>query len=145
MVTRLFVDVQNRKLLESAGSTAPTNLPAVYREDNWRLVLSPLSPTENIATPYAPADAAAYSLRVAIGTAAAQLAFTDAAGWTWDAASKSWSGAIDLDTPALAAALSGVDSINSELELEVEGPTPGLFLTLFQGKITINNDIIQHP
>ena len=173
MVTRLYVDIVNRRLVESASSSSPANLPAVFLGDTWRVSVGLFLPTNNFATPLAVwgngsniAEGGAlygefgaqYTLRCAIGTAAAPL--VDVASWTWhpfDAADPdtlsdpslfTFTGEIPLDGAPLAAALLGLESLASELEFEIEGPLPagaGKYSTILQAPITIHADIIKHP
>lgn len=173
MVTRLHIDIVNRRLVESATSSSPANVPAVFLGDTWRVSVGLFTPTNNFATPLAAwgmgpniaeggtlfgESASLYRLRCAVGTGAATLVAVSVFAWNaLDAADPdayfnpalfTFSGEIPLDGAPLAAALLGLESLTSELEFELEGPLPagaGKYSTILQAPITIHADIIKHP
>ena len=67
MKLKLFVDIFNRKLVTSATSDFPVQLPSIFREDHIELEIMLLEPTGNLTNPLSTVDISALSIQVAIG------------------------------------------------------------------------------
>ena len=69
MELKLYVATFNRKLVKSATSDFPVTLPALFREDTVRMVITLLEPTGNFTAPMQIVDVSDIDIAVGIGVA----------------------------------------------------------------------------
>ena len=67
MNLKLFVDIDNRKLVKSKTSDFPVNMATLFREDWIDLEITLLEPTGTITSPLSVVDVSNLSIKVAIG------------------------------------------------------------------------------
>ena len=67
MELKLYVDTFNRKLVKSATSDFPVTLPALFREDTVRMVITLLEPTGNFTAPMQIVDVSDIDIAVGVG------------------------------------------------------------------------------
>ena len=65
MNLKLFVDIDNRKLVRSMTSYLPVNLATLFREDWIDLEVTLLEPTGTITSPLSVVDVSSLSIKVA--------------------------------------------------------------------------------
>ena len=68
MNLKLFVDIDNGKLVSSKTSDFPVNLATLFREDWIDLEVTLLEPTGTITDPLDVVDISSLSIKVAIGS-----------------------------------------------------------------------------
>ena len=66
MNRKLFIDIDNRKLVKSKTSDFPVNLATLFREDWIDLEVTLLEPTGPISSPLSVVDVSSISIKVAI-------------------------------------------------------------------------------
>jgi hypothetical protein len=145
MKLKLFVDIFNRKLVTSATSDMPVELPVIYREDYIDLEVMLLEPTGSLSDPLSTVDISNLSLQLAIGNPdvdpeALQTTFTK------NTTTNVFSGSININTTEMVAAFTAAtgNTISRSLEIEVEG-TASQYHTVLQQSVTLSKDIITHP
>tara|TARA_Y100001938_G_scaffold150516_1_gene241804 strand:- start:699 stop:2453 length:1755 start_codon:yes stop_codon:yes gene_type:complete len=145
MKLKLFVDIFNRKLVTSATSDFPVQLPSIFREDHIELEIMLLEPTGNLTNPLSTVDISALSIQVAIGEPdsspeALQTTFSK------DTSTNKFSGTLNINTTEMVAAFNAAtgNTIARFLEIEVEG-TASQYHTVLQQSVTLSKDIITHP
>ena len=145
MKLKLFVDIFNRKLVTSATSDFPVQLPSIFREDHIELEIMLLEPTGNLTNPLSTVDISSLAIQVAIGEPdsspeALQTTFSK------DTATNKFSGTLNTNTTEMVAAFNAAtgNTIARFLEIEVEG-TASQFHTVLQQSVTLSKDIITHP
>jgi hypothetical protein len=84
MAAKIFVDLDARRFVESALSTAPADLSGLFRGDVDDFEIYFLERTNNSAAPYAYSDKSAASVKAAIGS---KLGTPTSGSWTLDGAS----------------------------------------------------------
>lgn len=145
MKLKLFVDIFNRKLVTSATSDFPVQLPNIFREDHIELEIMLLEPTGNLTSPLSTVDISSLSIQVAIGVPdsspeALQTTFTK------DTSTNKFSGALNINTTEMVAAFNSAsgNTLSRFLEIEVEG-TANQYHTVLQQAVTLSKDIVTHP
>ena len=145
MKLKLFVDIFNRKLVTSATSDFPVQLPSIFREDHIELEIMLLEPTGNLTNPLSTVDISALSIQVAIGEPdsspeALQTTFSK------DTSTNKFSGTLNINTTEMVAAFNAAtgNTIARFLEIEVEG-TASQYHTVLQQSVTLSKDIITLP
>ena len=145
MKLKLFVDIFNRKLVTSATSDFPVQLPNIFREDHIELEIMLLEPTGNLTNPLSTVDISSLSIQVAIGDPdsspeALQTTFSK------DTSTNKFSGTLNTNTSEMIAAFNAAtgNTISRFLEIEVEG-TASQYHTVLQQAVTLSKDIISHP
>ena len=145
MVLKLYVDTFNRKLVSSATSALPVQLPSIFREDYIDLQIQLLEPSGSLTDPYTIVDISSLSLQVAIGLPDATPEALQST-WTKNTSTNTFTGSLNINTTEMVAAFTAAtgDTINRSLEIEVEG-TASQYHTVLQQGITLSKDIITHP
>lgn len=145
MKLKLFVDIFNRKLVTSATSDFPVQLPNIFREDHIELEIMLLEPTGNLTSPLSTVDISSLSIQVAIGNPdaspeALQTTFTK------DTSTNKFSGDLNTNTTEMIAAFTAAsgNTLSRFLEIEVEG-TSNQYHTVLQQAVTMSKDIVTHP
>ena len=145
MKLKLFVDIFNRKLVTSATSDFPVQLPNIFREDHIDLEIMLLEPTGNLTNPLSTVDISSLSIQVAIGVPdsspeALQTTFTK------DTSTNKFSGDLNINTTEMVAAFNAAsgNTLSRFLEIEVEG-TANQYHTVLQQAVTLSKDIVTHP
>lgn len=144
MKVSLFVDIHGRKLVKSAASEFPVNLPTLFREDWVDLEIQLLEPSGTISSPYSVVDISSLSIKVAIGNPDDDPeAFQDT--FTADTTTNIWAGNLNINTTEMAAAFTAAtgDTIDRYFEIEIEG-TSSHFHTVLQQSITLHKDVIEN-
>ena len=142
MNLKLFVDIDNRKLVKSKTSDFPVNLATLFREDWIDLEVTFLEPTGTITSPLSVVDVAALSIKVAIGNPDVDPeAFQDT--FTRDTTNNKFTGTLNINTTEMVAAFTAAsgNTIDRYFEIEVEG-TSNHFHTVLQHAITLHKDVI---
>jgi len=67
MKLSLFVGIYNRKLVKSATSDFPVDLPTLFREDWIDLEITLVEPSGTITSPQTVVDVSSISIKAAIG------------------------------------------------------------------------------
>lgn len=142
MNLKLYIDVKNRKLVESEASVTPVNLPDFFREDSTTLQIMLLEEQDDIVTPQAKVDITNMTMQVAIGDQSTYLAYQGT--WTKDVAASTFTAELDLNTTEMVSAFtaSNDEAISSIFEVEIQ--ESGLISTVLQESITLTPDIIKN-
>lgn len=142
MNLKLYIDVKNRKLVESEASVTPVNLPDFFREDSTSLQIMLLEEQDDIEIPQAKVDITNMTMQVAIGDQSTYLAYQGT--WTKDVAASTFTAELDLNTTEMVSAFtaSNDEAIASTFEVEVQ--ESGLISTVLQESITLSPDIIKN-
>ena len=140
MQLSLFINTAERKLVKSATSDFPINLPTMFREDSLRLVITLLEPTGLFTAPVQTFDISDIDLKVGIGVIGSDPeVFQDT--WTKDLTARTWTADVVLNTTELNAAFAaGGDTLARTLEIEVERSSK--FHTVLHESVTLSKDII---
>ena len=142
MTTNIFLDVQGRRVVASATSSAAAALPALFRGDTVPLRLVPLMASGNPWAPFVVFDGVSYAVTVRVAAADGSALSTSTA-WTWDV--DAWRGELVLMSAAIDSALSGASlSVFFEVELSsvVNGATR--YETVCQETAQLRRDYITH-
>ena len=142
MNLKLFLDIRNRRLVQSTTNAAPFTLPPLYREDSLNIALVLLEPTTSITTPFTLLNVADMTLKFAIGTPAGDVLALAGALWTRNNFAASFTGALPIDTQEMADAFTDAASLSITRTVEVELTLSGESATVFQGAITIKSEVI---
>ena len=145
MKLKLFVDIFNRKLVTSATSDFPIQLPSIFREDHLSLEVMLLEPTGSLTDPLSTIDISSLSIQVGIGNPdsdpeALQTTFTK------NTTTNVFSGELNINTTEMTSAFNSAsgNTLSRFLEIEVEG-TSGHYHTVIQTPVTLAKDIVTHP
>jgi hypothetical protein len=140
MQLSLFINTAERKLVKSATSDFPINLPTMFREDTLRLVITLLEPTGLFTAPVQTFDISDIDLKVGIGVIGSDPeVFQDT--WTKDTTARTFTADVVLNTTELNAAFAaGGDTLARTLEVEVERSSK--FHTVLHEAVTLSKDII---
>ena len=97
MNLKLFVDIDNRKLVKSMTSDFPVNLATLFREDWIDLEVTLCEPSGTITSPLNVVDVSSLSIKVAIGNPdVAPEAFQDT--FTRDTTNNKFTGTLNINT-----------------------------------------------
>ena len=142
MNLKLFLDIRNRRLVQSATNAAPFTLPPLFREDSVTVSIVLLEPTTSITNPFTLLNVADMTIKFAIGTPAGDVLALAGASWTRNNFAASFTGALPLDTQEMADAFTDAASLSITRTVEVELTLSGESATVFQGAITIKSEVI---
>ena len=144
MELKLYVDTFNRKLVKSATSDFPVTLPALFREDTVRMVITLLEPTGNFTAPMQIVDVSDIDIAVGIGVADSDPEVLQET-WTKDTTANTFTADVVFNTTELNNAFSNASgsTVSRHLEIEVERSTK--FHTVLQQACTLHKDIITNP
>ena len=142
MNLKLFLDIRNRRLVQSATNSAPFTLPPLFREDSVTVSIVLLEPTTSITNPFTLLNVADMTIKFAIGTPAGDVLALAGASWTRNNFAASFTGALPLDTQEMADAFTDAASLSITRTVEVELTLSGESATVFQGAITIKSEVI---
>ena len=148
MILKLFVDTAGRRLVKNATSDFPVTLPALFREDTMRLVVTLLEPTGKFTDPMTLIDISDIDIAVGIG-AADQDPEVLQETWTKDttAGVMTYTADVVFNTTELNTAFdnlaAGTDTLTRVFEIEVERSTK--FHTVLHDSVTLHKDIITNP
>ena len=142
MKLSLFVDIYNRKLVKSATSDFPVDLPTLFREDWIDLEITLVEPSGTITSPQTVVDVSSISIKAAIGNPDSDPeAFQNT--FTKDTANNKYTGTLNINTTEMEQAFTAAsgNTIDRYFEIEVEGPS-NHFHTVLQKSITLHKDVI---
>lgn len=148
MILKLFVDTAGRRLVKNATSDFPVTLPALFREDTMRLVVTLLEPTGKFTEPMELIDISDIDIAVGIGVADQDPEVLQET-WTKDttAGVMTYTADVTLNTSELVTAFdnlaAGTDTLTRVFEIEVERSTK--FHTVLHDSVTLHKDIIVNP
>lgn len=136
---QIFADLTNRALVVSQKG-GPVTLPNPYHQEKLYISVQPLlkNPTGNDTQPYTVVDGAEYALSVAVfkSSDASTLA-GPLSSWSVDGTAKA--GVLELNTAAMATAMTGQTSVAAIIEFQFTGSS-GRFT--IQQPITIKKQYI---
>ena len=148
MILKLFVDTAGRRLVKNATSDFPVTLPALFREDTVRLVVTLLEPTGQFTSPMTLVDINDIDIAVGIGVADQDPEVLQET-WTKDttAGVMTYTADVVFNTTELNTAFdnlaAGTDTLTRVFEIEVERSTK--FHTVLHDSVTLHKDIITNP
>jgi len=146
MILKLYVDTAGRRLVKNATSDFPVTLPALFREDTMRLVITLLEPTGKFTEPMQLVDINDIDIAVGIGVAD-QAPEVLQETWTKDTAAgvMTYTADVTLNTSELVTAFDNAsgDTLARIFEIEVERSTK--FHTVLHDSVTLHKDIIVNP
>ncbi len=142
MTTDVFLDVQSRRIVASATSSAAGAVPALFRGDTVPLRLVPLLASGNPWAPFVGFDGAGYSVTVRVA-AADGTTLANSAAWVWDV--DAWRGELVLISAAIDAALAGA-ALAVFFEIELASVVNGVTRheTVCQEPAQLRRDYITH-
>lgn len=144
MELKLYVDTANRKLVKNATSDFPVTLPALFREDTVRLVVTLLEPTGNFTEPMQIIDVSDIDIAVGIGLADVDPEVLQET-WTKDTTANTFTADLVFNTTELNDAFTNAsgDTLARIFEIEVERSTK--FHTVLHESVTLHKDVITNP
>ena len=145
MILKLYVDILNRELMDSATSVSTVRLPEMFREDTVKLQITLMEPADNLVAPFSLVDITNLDLKVGVGDQTELVALQDT--WTKDtsATAMTYTADLSLNTTELNAiftADSSLTSITRKFEIEVEENSK--FHTVYSTDISISQDTVKN-
>jgi hypothetical protein len=143
MQLSLYINTAERKLVKSATSDFPVNLPTMFREDTLRLVITLLEPTGKFTDPAQTFDISDIDLKVGIGVIGSDPeVFQDT--WTKDLTARTWTADLVMNTTELNSAFTAASTDNLARTFEVEVERSSKFHTVLHEAVTLSKDIIRN-
>jgi len=144
MELKLYVDTANRKLVKNATSDFPVTLPALFREDTMRLVVTLLEPTGNFTEPMQIIDVTDIDIAVGIGLPDVDPEVLQET-WTKDTTANTFTADLVFNTTELNDAFTNASgsTLARIFEIEVERSTK--FHTVLHESVTLHKDVITNP
>lgn len=129
MALSLYLDAQNKRLVQSSTNAGAFALPDFVQGDTIAVYIYPLTPSGVSTSPFTALDWTGYALTVSIqggtglptGTAGDESVIAQQATWVWNGASSRMEGTLSTATTECATFLGASDAKGSVFEVEVVG------------------------
>ena len=144
MFLKLYIDTTNRRLIAGADNDLPADLPALFREDTLRLIITLCENTGNVTSPVTPIAIDDLDLRVGIGLPDQSPEVLQET-WTKDLTAKTFTADVILNTTDLNNAFSNASGQTLDRLFEVETERSSKFHTVLQQGCTLHKDILTNP
>jgi hypothetical protein len=142
MNLKIYIDVKERKLVESAISTVPVAFPEFFREDSMELSIMLLESQDSVTEPLAKLDITNLTMQAAIGDDTGYLAYQGT--FTKDLAAATFTGELDLNTTEMVAAFVASSNATIASTFEIELQEGGAISTVLHTDVSLSADIIRN-
>ncbi|MCX6907043.1 MAG: hypothetical protein NTY01_03255 [Verrucomicrobia bacterium] len=149
MTLKLFIDIQNRRLVTSFDSDTAATLRPWFQGDDVALEIYPLLPSDDVSQgPFVFAELASVTIRAALcggtGKPTGSVDGPDAIAYqeTFAPVPHGFAGTLSLATEEIAEHIGANPSATTTLEIEATD-AQGLKTTLLQAPLTLNAEVIE--